>query len=379
MIVRNESAGLGACLHAVRDLVDDMVVVDTGSTDRSRDVARIFGARTYAYPWGDDFSSARNFGLDHAECEWVLVLDADETIARQDQGMLRRLLSVNRGKPVAFSIETRNYTSLANTLGWQANAGAYPQQEAGLGWYPSRKVRIFPRSELIRFCYPVHELVEPSLNAAGISILHCPVPVHHYGHLNETRRHKKSQAYFSMGYAKLEQLGDDPVALRELAVQAGQLGLWPEALQLWQRFLKHQPNYAEAFVNLSGACWQMERYTDALDFGRRALALTPELKEAHFNLAVTLLLTGKAGEAADKLQQLLVKHPDYLAAKFMLAVSLACAGDAASSRNHLLRLAKTPAGEALLLSVEELSEKLRANHLSNYADAIVRAAECLKQ
>ena len=63
----------------------------------------------------------------------------------------------------------------------------------------------------------------------------------------------------------------------------------------------------------------------------------------------------------------------------MLAVSLACAGDAASSRNHLLRLAKTPAGEALLLSVEELSEKLRANHLSNYADAIVRAAECLKQ
>jgi tetratricopeptide (TPR) repeat protein len=379
MIVKNESAGLGACLHAVGALVDEIVVVDTGSEDRSRDIARIFGARTYSYAWDNDFSAARNIALNQAGCEWILVLDADEMIGAQDQSVLRRLLASHRGQPVAFSIETRNYTTLANTLGWQANAGAYPQQEAGLGWYPSRKVRIFPRSKSIHFCYPVHELVEPSLRAAGISIAHCPVPVHHYGHLNEARRREKSQAYFSLGYAKLEQLGDDRVALRELAVQAGQLALWPESMQLWQRFLKHQPDQVEAFVNMAGACWQMNRFEEALEHGRYALKLNPAIKEARFNIAISMLMTGRAGEATDMLQRMIDRDPNYLAAGFMLAAARACSGDLAGSQRQLRGLAQTPAGEALELSVKELTEKLRLNGLGGYADAVERMAECLNQ
>jgi tetratricopeptide (TPR) repeat protein len=377
MIVRNESAGLGACLHAAGALVDEIIVVDTGSTDRSRDIAHIFGARTYARPWEHDFSAARNFGLDQASCEWILILDADEMIAAQDQSALRQLLAAHRAQPVAFSIETRNYTCLANTLGWQANTGAYPQQEAGLGWCPSRKVRIFPRSRSIRFCYPVHELVEPSLRSAGISIAHCPVPVHHYGHLNEIRRREKSQAYFSLGYAKLEQMGDDPVALRELAVQAGQLAFWPETLELWRRCLKQQPDQVEAFVNMSGACWQMNRFQEALEYGRRSLELNPALKEAHFNIAVSLLMLERAGEASEVLQRILDNHPDYLAAVFMHAAALACAGAVVRSQSLLQCLAKSRAGESLELSIKELSEKLGSNRLSAYADALGQAAECL--
>lgn len=379
MIVRNESAGLGACLHAADALVDEIIVADTGSTDRSRDVARIFGARTYTCTWAHDFSAARNFALDQARCEWILILDADEMIAAQDQITLRRLLAAHRAQPVAFSIETRNYTSLANTLGWQANTGAYPQQEAGMGWYPSRKVRIFPRSESIRFCYPVHELVEPSLRAAGVSIAHCPVPVHHYGHLNEIRRREKSQAYFSLGYAKLEQMGDDPVALRELAVQAGQLALWPETLQLWRRFLKHQTDQVEALVNMSGASWQMNRFDEALAYGRRALELNPALKEAHFNIAVSLLMLERAGEAADVLQRILDNHPDYLAAVFMRAAALACAGEVARSQDLLQCLVRSAAGESLGLSIKELAEKMQSNGLRAYADALGHATGCLNE
>lgn len=80
MIVRDEEAFLAACLKSVRGLVDELVVVDTGSRDKTREIARSFGARVVEREWTDDFSAARNAALAAATGEWVLVLDADEEL-----------------------------------------------------------------------------------------------------------------------------------------------------------------------------------------------------------------------------------------------------------------------------------------------------------
>ncbi|HVS18818.1 MAG TPA: glycosyltransferase, partial [Planctomycetota bacterium] len=77
MIVRNEEALLPGCLDSVRGIVDRIVVVDTGSTDRTRKIAQAAGAEVLDVAWCDDFAAARNAGLERVESGYVLVLDAD--------------------------------------------------------------------------------------------------------------------------------------------------------------------------------------------------------------------------------------------------------------------------------------------------------------
>src|SRR4051812_15611125 len=78
MIVRDEARCIVRCLESVRDVVDEMVVVDTGSTDDTVSLAEGTGATVYHFAWVDDFAKARNVALTHCTGDWILVLDADE-------------------------------------------------------------------------------------------------------------------------------------------------------------------------------------------------------------------------------------------------------------------------------------------------------------
>ena len=104
MVVKNEQASLGPCLNAVKAIANEIVVVDTGSVDRSPDIARIFGARVFSFDWKDDFSAARNYALQNARADWVLILDADEIIAGRDLIVLKNRIQSCRSRQVAFSI-----------------------------------------------------------------------------------------------------------------------------------------------------------------------------------------------------------------------------------------------------------------------------------
>lgn len=189
LIVRNEQAFLGPCLNSIKNLVNEIIVVDTGSNDRSTDIARIFGARVYHFKWRDDFSAALVYSMEKATGDWILILNADEIIAAQDQIILKKLIKKERKKFKAFSFQTRNYTNLTNGMDWQTNDRSYPQQETGKGWFPTKKVRLFPRYNGIRFEKLVHEPVETSIRKFGMAIEPCPIPIHHYGHLNEHNKH----------------------------------------------------------------------------------------------------------------------------------------------------------------------------------------------
>jgi tetratricopeptide (TPR) repeat protein len=94
MIVRDEEAMLPACLQSIRSVADEVIVVDTGSVDRTVEIARDFGARVVDFPWIGDFAAARNAGLEHATGDWVLVLDADERLVEADARELRRIIAM---------------------------------------------------------------------------------------------------------------------------------------------------------------------------------------------------------------------------------------------------------------------------------------------
>src|SRR2546427_10591625 len=90
MIVKNEERALPACLEAARPWVDEIVVVDTGSTDRTREIAAGFGARVHEWAWRDDFAAARNESLRHTTGDWILALGADEVLSPELGPALRR-------------------------------------------------------------------------------------------------------------------------------------------------------------------------------------------------------------------------------------------------------------------------------------------------
>ncbi|MCH8018826.1 glycosyltransferase family 2 protein, partial [candidate division KSB1 bacterium] len=80
MIVKNEEEYLQECLESIEDVVDEIIVVDTGSTDRTVEIARQFDAEVHHIPWNDDFAAARNESIKHASGDWILQLDADERL-----------------------------------------------------------------------------------------------------------------------------------------------------------------------------------------------------------------------------------------------------------------------------------------------------------
>lgn len=140
LIVRNEENYLGACLRSIAELVDEIVVVDTGSRDRSREIAAAHRARVVDYEWHDDFAAARNYAIDHAAGDWILYIDADERARAYD----RRILERELGDPDLCACTVRFYPRTGCT--------AYPEH------------RLFRRDPRIRFRSAIHETIMPDLN-----------------------------------------------------------------------------------------------------------------------------------------------------------------------------------------------------------------------
>jgi len=373
MIVRDETEHLAACLCSIKPAVDEIVVVDTGSTDASKEIARAFGARVIEHPWGDNFSEVRNRSLAGATGDLILVLDADEVISPRDHDRLRALASAGAASRQAYTIRTRNYCDQFNTVGFRPNRGEYTE-EKGAGWFPSDKVRLFPNDHRIRFRYPVHEMVEPALSELGIRTSRCDIPVHHYGKLGCERTAVKTRLYRSIGHRKLSAAPEDPAALRESAIQAGQLGSHADALALWQRFICLQGDQAEAFVNMAGAYYNLRRYPEAAASAERAMALDPSFKEARFNAALALLMLGRADLAISLLQPLVDDGSDYPAARFLLAACQACAGADSLFADGLRALSSGATADCLPNSVADTAERLLSGGQRAYASALLRSA-----
>ncbi len=95
MIVKNEENILPTCLESVKDHVDEIIIVDTGSTDSTIEIAKRYNAKIYRHAWENSFSKARNYSLKYATCEWILILDADEEVDKNDAHKLKDVIKDN--------------------------------------------------------------------------------------------------------------------------------------------------------------------------------------------------------------------------------------------------------------------------------------------
>src|SRR5450755_3538770 len=167
MIVKNEERFLDGALRSVAGVVDEICIVDTGSTDGTHAIARAHGARVRDVAWNDDFAQARNAALAMATRNWIFVLDADERLddaSRAALAAIGRTAVGGRGK----WITCRNLTD----------------DEKGSGAMSNALVRIFPNDAHIRYRNPIHEFVARDGCAAGLPADRSAIEIVHHGYLS---------------------------------------------------------------------------------------------------------------------------------------------------------------------------------------------------
>jgi tetratricopeptide (TPR) repeat protein len=176
MIVKDEAANLPACLDSVRDLVDELIVVDTGSTDQTPEIARTRGARVVHFPWRDDFAAARNAGLDAAGGDWIFWLDADEQLGSADRDKAKRLFKGLRAENAAYLMRQLS-----------------PSVEPGGAKSAVDQVRLFRRRPDVRWEYRIHEQILLSIRRTDADVRTTNIVIAHSGYHNAELCDRKMQ------------------------------------------------------------------------------------------------------------------------------------------------------------------------------------------
>ena len=302
MIVRDEAAQIEDCLRSVQGFADELVVVDTGSSDDTVARAQALGARVEQIPWPGDFAPARNQALQWVSGDWVLVLDADERLRPEAWAPLRALMA----QPDVL---------LINLLRHERGAAQSPYSNVS---------RLFRRHPAIQWSRAYHSMVDDSVaellqREPHWRIADCPEPaLLHDGYRPELlAQGNKAQRLRAAMEAELERRPGDPYACAKLGSLEVAEGNRERGIALLQQGLEQCPDSAhperyELLLHLALA--QGAAPTPAADaLYRQALALplAPRLTlAARLNLAAQLLERGELQEAEALCQRATAVAPE---------------------------------------------------------------------
>jgi tetratricopeptide (TPR) repeat protein len=218
MIARDETERLPSAIASVAKLADEVIVVDTGSTDDTVAVARALGAKVVEHPWRDDFADARNRSLAEAGCDWILCLDADERLAPESESDLVNALS---GKAGAYMV--RIESRVDSTAG-----------KVFVNFFP----RLFRNADGVRFEGKVHEQVTPSLERLGMPIEVSDIVISHTGYaLSGSEMNAKARRNADLLLRQVEDRPDDPLTLFHLGEAFSMLERFEEAVKFYDKAL----------------------------------------------------------------------------------------------------------------------------------------------
>jgi len=297
MIVRDEEKYLGRCLESVKGVVDEIIIVDTGSTDNTPAIARKYGVKLFSAAWKNDFAAARNYSLDQASGEWILYLDADEELSPESREGLRQLLQDDHVE--GYFLRMVSFFEDGHTL------------ESA----PDLVFRLFRNRSSYRFQGAIHEQVADQIIQANpgakISIAD-GITILHYGYLSENIKDKGKKErnlrllekavlanpdnrlnrfHLGVEYFRLEQW-QRALANFQLALKDLDFGLiygpklvrymvmccmltknYPEALKYIELGLKAYPDYVDLWHYRGVICFEEREYSEAYRSFRQCLAI----------------------------------------------------------------------------------------------------------
>lgn len=261
MITKNEEEFLPQCLKSVQELVHEIIIVDTGSTDQTIDIAADFGAKIYQHPWEDDFSKHRNQSISYATDDWILIMDADEVIAKRDLDRIKGVLDTVRADGFYFTL--RNYESTSNLANLMLNTGDYEEGEGFPGFISSDLIRLFRNDPLIYFTGQVHETVTQTIVQSKKTTFITGIPIHHYGKVRWDRVKRKQDSYLALGMKRLDEAPLDPISYKGLCDQLLELGMPQDALDIANRGLAVFPNMPDLHFNRGLALDRLDMHNEA--------------------------------------------------------------------------------------------------------------------
>jgi tetratricopeptide (TPR) repeat protein len=288
IIARDEEDCIATALESVRELADEVIVVDTGSGDGTAVEAGRCGARVYHFNWNNDFSEARNFALSRATREWILVLDADEAIDTADHARILSL--VHNADTRAFLFDQRTYSNTGRACNLiPMNRGAGPVRDA-TGYFHSEQVRLFKRAPGIRYRGAIHEEIESSLRDACIEPYRSGCTIHHLGRLESSGRvYRKTRLYLMGGDGVRMLYPRNSRYLFEIAVQLLDLGYIDRAAEQTELGLSIDPHNWE-LLNLMGLVHlKRGRHEESERYLMRAIDADGTISDLHNNLGVVFM------------------------------------------------------------------------------------------
>lgn len=299
MIVRDEEEKLARCLRSAAPWVDEMIIVDTGSVDRTREIAAEFGAQVLEFPWTEDFSAARNFAIEAASGEWILSLDADET------------LSSSAGRELRNAVENGSYVGAYIPL---RDIGDEGKQVVALMF------RAFRNREDIRWRYRIHEQVLPDAidvaRAEGLSFAKTIGEIVHDGYTTEVMTSRnKDERNIRLFELQVEDTPDDIYTLYKFADYLRRFDDRDEQIiELFERGYalaremdeqaRRELTYVGDMCGLLGLSYiHEERFEDALDVTTYGLEHCRESANLWYVHGNALLMNGRAPEAEEAFEK----------------------------------------------------------------------------
>lgn len=296
LIVRDNARTVRACLESLRPWVDELVVVDTGSTDDTPRIAAELGARVFSFPWVDDFSAARNESVRHARGEWVFWMDSDDVIDAANGRALRALADGPHREGV-FGYVVRVHCT-----------GADPAATDDVTVVDH--VKLFRNRPDLRFEHRIHEQIIPAIRRAGGEVAWTDLFVVHagYDHSPEGQALKKERDLRIL-HRELTEMPGHPFTLFNLGMTYADVGEPRRAAGYLEDSLRHSApgdsQRRKAYSLLSFCRAARGDLPGALGACEAGLAECPEDVELRFRHGVYLHATGRLREAVAAYERVL--------------------------------------------------------------------------
>ena len=278
MIVRNEETSLPGCLESVKDLVDEIVIADTGSTDGTLEVARRYGARCLSFPWENDFAGARNRALAEMRTDWVIYIDADEQLDEKAKCSLPRLLKSSGAD--GYLVPKFDYVLSVNVKVWdfatRPNQNGFPPAKRFPAYVEHHVVRLFRRRPEVYFVGAVHESVEPRILQIGGVVGKADFPIHHIGFACDPEtRLRKNRFYLQLLQKKVQEMPDDAQVHVQLGLSyIDNDGNFEAALNCFAAACRIRPSFGTAWLYHGLVLRTLGRPAESLEALERAKALS---------------------------------------------------------------------------------------------------------